>query len=152
EHEAPPVPAPPRVLTPPRAGPPPVGPTGPAREVARLLVQQSYDFKGIEGTSEELLRVGDVPAPTEEPGASRRSLSDVIARLEIRPFERALLDVETAFDVERQEADLVGVRAELEDERGIRLGLDYRLLEPNVEQLNGNLRLRFGQSLDLLYG
>ncbi len=152
EYEAPPVERPPRVLTPPRAVPPPVGPTGPAREVARLLVQQSYDFKGIEGTSEELLRVGDVPAPTEEPGATRRPLSDVFARLEIRPFERVLFDVETAFDVERKEADLVGVRAELEDRRGIRLGLDYRLLEPDVEQLNGNLRLRFGENLDLLYG
>ncbi len=152
EHEAPPLPQPPRVLQGPRATPPPVGPTGPAREVLRLLVQQSYDFGGIEGTSEERLRVGDVPAPTEEPGRRRRSLSDVTARLEIRPFERLLFDVETAYDVERKETNLVGVRAQVEDERGIRLGLDYRVLEPNVEQLNGDLRLRFWRYLDLLYG
>lgn len=152
EHEAPPLAGPARVLLPPRAAPPPVGPTGPAREVARLLVQQSYDFEGIEGTSEERLRVGDVPAPTEEPGRSRRPLSDITARLEIRPFERLLFDVETAYDVERKEVDLLGLRTVMEDERGIRLGLDYRRLEPNVEQLNGDLRLRFWRHLDLLYG
>ncbi|HWP34037.1 MAG TPA: LPS assembly protein LptD, partial [Thermodesulfobacteriota bacterium] len=150
---APALPPPPpvtRVLEPPRAQPPPVGPTGPAREVARLLVQQSYDFGGIEGTSEERLRVGDVPAPTEEPGRVRRPLSDLTARLELRPSERLLVDLETAYDLELRQTDLLGVRTELEDARGIRLGLDYRRLEPDVEQLNGDLRLRFGRALDLL--
>jgi LPS-assembly protein len=151
-QEAPPLPQPPRVLEPPRATPPPVGPTGPAREVVRLLVQQSYDFGGIEGTSEERLRVGDVPAPTEEPGKRRQPLSDFTARLEIRPFERLLFDVETAYDLEQKEVSLLGVRTQVEDERGIRLGLDYRVLEPNVEQLNGDLRLRFWRYLDLLAG
>jgi lipopolysaccharide assembly outer membrane protein LptD (OstA) len=140
------------VLVPPTATPPPVGPTGPAREVARLLVQQSYDFGGIEGTSEERLRVGDVPAPTEEVGAAREALSDVTARLEVRPFERFLLDAEAAYDPKTQRADLVGIRAELEDERGVRLRLDYRLLDPDVEQLNGDLRVRIGRSLDVLTG
>ncbi len=152
EHEAPPLPAPRRVLVPPAAAPLPVGPTGPAREVARLLVQQSYDFGGIEGTSEERLRVGDVPAPTEQVGANRDNLSDVSARLEVRPFERLLLDLETAYDTGERRANLVGIRTEVEDRRGVRLGLDYRLVEPDVEQLNGDLRIRFGRALDLLAG
>ncbi len=147
------VPAPPaRVLVPPAASPPPVGATGPAREVARLLLQQSYDFGGIEGTSEERLRVGDVPAPTEQPGADRDNLSDLTARLELRPFERLLLDFETAYDTKERRANLVGVRTQIEDRRGIRLGLDYRLLEPDVEQLNGDIRIRLGRALDLLAG
>lgn len=143
---------PPRVLVPPTAAPPPVGPTGPAREVARLLLQQSYDFGGIEGTSEERLRVGDVPAPTEVVGAARENLSDVTARLEVRPIERLLLDLETAYDTKARRASLVGIRTEIEDRRGMRLGVDYRRLEPDVEQLNGDIRLRFGRALDLLAG
>ncbi|HEX7127824.1 MAG TPA: LPS assembly protein LptD [Thermodesulfobacteriota bacterium] len=147
------VPAPPtRVLVPPTARPPAVGATGPAREIARLLLQQSYDFGGIEGTSEERLRVGDVPAPTEQVGADRDNLSDLTARLEVRPFERFLLDFETSYDTKEGRANLVGIRTELEDERGVRLGLDYRLVEPDIEQLNGDIRVRLGRALDLLAG
>jgi LPS-assembly protein len=147
----------PPVLVPPTARPVPPGPTGPAREVARLLVQQSYDFGGIEGTSEERLRVGDVPAPAEVLGGQREPLSDVTARLELRPFERILFDIETAYDPNARAADLLGIRSELEDERGVRLRLDYRLLrdegaEPDIEQVNGDLRVRVGRSLDLSWG
>jgi LPS-assembly protein len=152
EHEAPAPPAPPRILTPPTAQPAPVGPTGPAREVARLQVQQSYDFGGIEGTSEERLRVGDVPAPAEEPGARREPLSDILVRLELRPFARMLLDVEAGYDPQTKKADLLGVRTDLEDERGVRLRLDYRQLDPDVEQLNADLRVRINRNLDLSYG
>lgn len=152
EHEAPTPPSPPRVLVPPAAPPAPVGPTGPAREVARLLVQQSYDFGGIQGTREEGLRVGDVPAPAEEPGARRDPLSDITARLELRPFERMLLDLEAGYDPQTRKADLLGIRTDLEDERGVRLRLDYRLLEPDVEQLNADLRVRIKRNLDLSYG
>jgi LPS-assembly protein len=76
-------------------------------------------------------------------------LSNVFGDLDLRPCRWMSGNVDLEYNPHEREFDAVNTGLALADNRGDRVGIDYRFSKDNVEELNADLTVRVLQPLDL---